>query len=310
MKIATAVAFVVPTTAIAALATRKPSGRRLSGLGEGKPRDWEQQSFSLFRKPVGSKKKTKRAKAPQAKRASKAEASAASLGPEEQCLVLGKDHPRYRFGPYEVCLTKNQRKKLFKDGIVGLRLGCGVFACAFETNDPDKVVKITRDPEDVAALIKAQKTDVVPRLYAAYTLGSDPAGKGHSTKTGEQTPAYALVVERLRTLDEDDVDNYSSDIFGAVNDYLSGDMDLDEVEANYNDLGFQAAQAAGKLKKATGIKWTDAHGGNIGFDKNGNLKILDLGITKTALKRKPRILEGAAAARLREQLAGIVRRAL
>lgn len=44
--------------------------------------------------------------------------------------------------------------------------------------------------------------------------------------------------------------------------------------------------------RAAGIVWSDIHSGNIGFDKRGKLKVLDLGLTKTELKRRLKILAG------------------
>jgi len=305
MKIATAVALVVPTTAlVAAAAARGSSRRRLGGLGYA-----SRKTKSAKASPKRSKsKRSKSKRTVPAKPGVRVDALEPTARDESTCLILGRSNPHYPFGPYEVCLTNNQQETLFH-GFVGEKLGCGTFACAFKTRDPDKVVKITRDPQDVAALLRAQGSGMVPKVHAVYTLGSDEAGKGVSTETGNRTPAYALVVERLKTLN--DIEKRESrKMFDVVNDYHDGKIDLHEACASNPRIVCKAVKAAAELKHRTGIKWTDAHYGNIGYGQDGKLKILDLGITKTALKEKPRILEGAVADRLRKQLAGIVRRAL
>lgn len=206
------------------------------------------------------------------------------------CLILGKQHMgKYRFGKYKVCLTDNQKKVLFgKIGKIGKKLGCGTFACAY-AKGRDKVVKFTRDSEDVAALAQAQKTGVVPKLYATYKIKDG----GHAIGTYEETPVYAVVVERLRTLDPGDKAMFDEDSY-KVDAVMRGENE-DEVcdDGSCSDLVREAIEASRKLK-AAGIEWIDTHGGNVGYDKkSGKLKVLDLGVTGTQLKEDPKILEGA-----------------
>src|SRR5271170_5336494 len=113
---------------------------------------------------------------------------------EGNCLILGNDNTNYPFGRYRVCLTPNQEKKLFgRKFDQQKKLGCGVFACAYTAPGGKKVVKFTRDSEDVAALIKAQKTGVVPKVYKVFKIKQG----GKSIAKHETTDVYALVVERL-----------------------------------------------------------------------------------------------------------------
>lgn len=226
---------------------------------------------------------------------------------EGDCLILGKKHERYRFGKYRVCLTENQKKTLFKKHGKGKKLGCGVFACAYGTS-PTRVVKFTRDPEDVAALLEAQPLKVVPKVHAVYTL-KEP---GESLDSGEETAVYALVVERLRPFQGDERATIDTEI------YQVPDM-IEEVrrheqpslkaacEARGDECGpitLQTAEAAMKLQKA-GIEWTDVHAGNIGLDKKGRVKILDLGVTGTQLREQPKILEGAKRRLLKRGLGSV-----
>lgn len=217
---------------------------------------------------------------------------------ETDCLILGKEHPNYSFGKYRVCLSPNQKKVLF-NGKKGKKLGCGVFACAYGSPSPTKVVKFTRDSEDVAALLEAQKTGLVPKVYATYKLRDG----GHAIRTDDETPVYALVVERLKPVapkDREQLDNELS---------LAGDViDGYESKADFCNSSSKAAcdtvEAAVKLKE-TGIKWSDIHSGNIGFDKNGDVKILDLGVTGTQLKEQPKILAGASRRLVKRRLRSV-----
>jgi hypothetical protein len=226
---------------------------------------------------------------------------------EGDCLILGKKHERFRFGKYRVCLTENQKKTLFKKHGKGEKLGCGVFACAYGTT-PTRAVKFTRDPEDVAALLEAQPLKVTPKIHAVYTL-KEP---GESLDTGEETPVYALVVERLKPFQGDERATIDDEIY-QVRDMIS-EVRRHEYpnlkkacEARGDACGpitLQTAKAAMKLKKA-GIEWTDVHAGNIGLDKRGNVKILDLGVTGTQLREQPKILEGARKRLRAQRLAGV-----
>lgn len=212
------------------------------------------------------------------------------------CLLLGKDHPLYKFGAYRVCLTASQKKTLFQNKS-RKKLGCGVFACAYETSDPGKVVKFTRDAEDVAALLEAQKLGVVPKVYKTYELFN----QGESVETGETKPVYALVVEKLKPFSPAEREVLDEQMF-SVNDILSElkrDPEMSVAEACVGMTGNecdtitrQTIEAAQKLR-ANGIRWDDIHSGNIGLDKKGDVKVLDLGITGTQLKKAPQILAGA-----------------
>ena len=220
---------------------------------------------------------------------------------EGDCLQLGKDHPRYKFGQYGVCLTENQQKTLFGKKR-GKKLGCGVFACAYEKTK-SKVVKFTRDPEDVAALMKAQKTGVVPKLYSVYEIM-----QGGENSDGRSTQVYALTLERLRPLgpDERAMFDGGEDEVGVgyrVLDVVDDGRDPNEVcdDGGCGPAFVQTLAAVEKLD-SIGIKWRDIHGGNVGFDSKGKLKVLDVGISGTKLEKEPEVLEGAKYAKLRKAL--------
>jgi hypothetical protein len=225
---------------------------------------------------------------------------------EGDCLVLGNEHLAHKFGRYRVCLTPNQKKTLFK-GHKGKKLGCGVFACAYDTSSSTKAVKFTRDPEDVAALLEAQDTDVVPRVYDVYKIKNG----GKSLKTGAETPVYALVVEKLKTFtpaEREAIDQELSSVPDVMREVETGQAgSIREACQAAEDCGpitQQVAEAAYTLRQA-GIEWSDIHSGNIGMDKHGTVKILDLGITGTQLKEQPKILEGAKRRLHQRRLPGV-----
>jgi hypothetical protein len=219
---------------------------------------------------------------------------------EDGCMIIGKKFmPKYPFGSYRVCLTPNQEQKLFKGKRKRQKkLGCGVFACAYTAPGKTRVVKFTRDSEDVAALLQAQKTGVVPKIHAVYKLKQG----GTSIETGDTTPVYALVVDRLIPLSLDErreVDENGS-LFQIV-DVVDGYSTADDLCGEYgcDDLTLGTLNAALKLK-SIGIKWRDIHSGNIARDpKTGKVKIIDLGVTGTELKRRIKILNGLGRSRLR-----------
>jgi len=209
------------------------------------------------------------------------------------CLILGKDHPLYSFGAYRVCLSANQKKKLKPKK----KLGCGVFACAYDFGR-GKVVKFTRNAEDVAALLEAQKLGVVPKVYKTYKL----AEEGESLKTGEQKPVYAMIIEKLRAFTPEERRSLD-DTLMLVNDIVGQRKINPELTLQQACTGITGQEECGPITsqtilvteklRAAGIDWHDIHSGNIGLDKNGKVKVLDLGITGTQLKKAPQILEGA-----------------
>jgi|SRR5215469_12769380 len=226
------------------------------------------------------------------------------VAPEEDlgdCLVLGGEHSYYKFGKYRVCLTPNQKRTLF-DNHLGRKLGCGTFACAYEGAAPDKVVKFTRDAEDVAALLEAQPTGLVPKVFETYQLKSP----GHAIGSDKETPVYAMVVEKLQTFTPSErmaLEPELDHVYTAVKHHEDPTM-ICEDRATCSPITRQVAEAAQELQEA-GIRWLDIHSGNIGMDKNGNVKVLDLGVTGTQLKEQPQILEGAKRKLAKRRLAGV-----
>lgn len=223
------------------------------------------------------------------------------------CLILGRKH--HKFGdPYRVCLTGTQEQKLFRGKASRQKkLGCGVFACAYTSPAKTRVVKFTRDAQDVAALLEAQKTGVVAKVYAVYKLARPgrtiPTRDPFTMRVSDarDVPVYALVVERLRTVPSDEREAVDDELLAirdqvvdqgmSPNDFCDAQRDEDG-NTGCGDVQVAALRIYEKLK-AAGISWNDMHAGNIGYDKNGRMKVLDLGLTDTELKHEPEILEGA-----------------
>ena len=199
------------------------------------------------------------------------------------CLVLGGWHRKHTSGRYRVCLTPNQKKTLFK-GHKGRKLGCGVFACAYATSNKNRAVKFTRDPEDVAALLEAQKTGLAPEVFDVYKIQHG----GHFIQSDEETPVYALALEQLSTFtpaERSALNQEFNEVRGKPNACQDESDDCGPIVR-------QTMETARKLK-AAGIDWGDIHAGNIGLDRIGNVKVLDLGLTSSQLTQEPKILAGA-----------------
>jgi hypothetical protein len=225
----------------------------------------------------------------------------------ERCAYFvkpGKAHPSYPGGKYNVCITSNQHRELFGAGAplaAPQPLGCGVFACAYLSTDPNKIVKVTRDHSDVAALQAAQGLPGVPKLYGAFQLAShafwtrperyvphDPYSyRTPKEKRAARPTVFGLIVERLRPLDKQQRLRWRRRI-NCLAWQLSHDHEPRAVVKGCCPIkpkaerraclrgGIQLARTVEKLRER-GIKVGDLHAGNVGLDARGRWKILDLG---------------------------------
>lgn len=195
----------------------------------------------------------------------------------QECLEIGADRPpHYPFGSYRVCLTKTQRAALFKNKSIR-QIGCGTFACAYEHPNPNLVVKITRDEQDVGGLLLARNSGLVPEVYDAYEL----RGGGRSLKDGKKTRVYAVVADRLRPLTEaqrlrlrpfEDALQYGVSGLMSPQDTCCDPYD----PMACNRLCLDVLQL-GRGLQDLGVDWLDTHGGNVGYDSSGKLRVLDVG---------------------------------
>jgi hypothetical protein len=224
-----------------------------------------------------------------------------------RCWSAGKTHPATKVGRYEVCPTPNQREVLFGGGNPE-KIGCGVFGCAFEyPKDPSKVVKVTVDAEDVSGLIGSQDVEHVARVYDSWQLAqgvrtvasrakqedrswmSRPWGAGPSP-AGVKHPAYAVVVERLKPVPKEDK-RWMAKVLSVVT-RRHGNVSEEELvkacprskakreeAAKCFIFAGEVADTARELQDY-GAEWRDAHVGNIGIDRDGKWKILDLGLSR------------------------------
>lgn len=249
-------------------------------------------------------------------------------------LTLGKRHYRYAPSAYRVCVTSTQAWKLFGATTKPRALGCGVFACVFEHADPKKVVKITRDPSDVAGLTRGQGGPV-PKLHASYKLVGRPWWITNRRtelpwqKWPDQPEAYALVVERLRTLQGLEKAKWNQRIRRMVGFQAREDQKRQIVAAGRGKTTPDAPHARatshktptiGDMAKAVcpktgpevescqlrirelnkmsadlrelGVEWQDIHAGNIGVDAQGRWKAIDVGASTTTLDAEPPELAG------------------
>lgn len=243
-------------------------------------------------------------------------------------LTLGKRHFKYAPSAYKVCITPTQAKKLFGTTVKPKPIGCGVFACAFEHSDPDKIVKITRDPSDVAGLLQGQGLAQVPKVYDSHELSTRPwwVTPRRRTERYQQWPdapegPFAVVVEKLHTLHGTEKSLWNKRIsrmrlfkngaeWAAIKARQEnkpapppptiGDMakavcpKAPAREAKSCQLRVRELNKMSEDLKAIGVEWTDLHAGNIGADAKGRWKALDLGASTTPLETQLPVLERAS----------------
>lgn len=250
-------------------------------------------------------------------------------------LKLGRGFGNISPSGYEVCVTPTQALKLFGTTRRPKTIGCGVFACAFEHRDPAKVVKITRDPSDVAGLIQSQGLRQVPKLYDSHKLAGTPHWISPRKPTYKDTwpkepTAYALTLERLQPLvglekarwnerikrmalfqqaetqrkraiaagtntapEKRGVATtvkYTPPTVGEMAEFACMTAPAWEVKSCQLRVRELNKMSADLLKR--GVDWADIHAGNIGADKDGRWKALDLGNSPTTLKQEPPVLNG------------------
>lgn len=253
-------------------------------------------------------------------------------------LTLGKRHFRYAPSAYKVCITATQAKALFGTTEKPTPVGCGVFACAFPHPDADKIVKITRDPSDVAGLLQGQGLAQVPKVFDSRELSSQPwwitprqPRESYQQWTPRPEAAYAIVVEKLRTLKGAEKALWNKRI-GRMHAFQKqaawvarqaeqgtptqgnrpkpapptiGDMakavcpKKPAREAKSCQLRVRELNKMTEALRSRGVEWTDIHAGNIGIDAEGRWKALDLGASSTVLKTELPILERATFTRRR-----------
>jgi hypothetical protein len=220
-----------------------------------------------------------------------------------------------------LALTANQCKVLKP---IGVPLGCGVYGCAYDQSETGKVVKFTKDPEDVAALEAMSKTgDSVP-FYSSYQLRGLKTARGGEAKK----PVYAVIVDKVEPLDYEDA-FYIDQVFGAVarsNAVVGLQAQKKSKSSSRNQApSVLLALPGAKLNLSAGCKYfvdrtqgtnlkrclkvtnrvlditrtaakkglwfTDSHSGNFGYLK-GKIVVSDLGLTYAKFDKPPASLRG------------------
>jgi hypothetical protein len=240
----------------------------------------------------------------------------------ERCAYFvspGKAHWQHRGGKYSVCVTPTQHRELFGDvpAKPPTPLGCGVFACAY-ARDLETVVKVTRDQSDVAAMQQAQGIAYVPKLYSAFRLASPtrwksaeriPARDPHAyyldpppKRRPAEPVAYGMVLERVWPLDASEKRKWNKRLWCVKN----GIRDARKAVACCPKAKRERLRCMRDVVQLThayeellqnGIELRDLHGGNVGHDTRGRLKILDLGLATGTDEPEVEWLEGAGVRR-------------
>ena len=220
-------------------------------------------------------------------------------------------------------LTANQCKTLKPSPKA---IGCGVYGCAYPQQGSDRVVKFTRDPEDVAGMKAMQDSGDAVKLYDSYRLRGV---KGPGGRTLGK-PVYAVIVERLKPLGYEDA-FYIDQVFGLVaksnavvgirsrtktkaktQKSLAPDvlLALPGAKANIEagcryfvsktrgarlDRCLKVANRALEITQSAarhGLWFTDTHAGNFGYNKSGKIIASDLGLTYAKFDKPPADLRG------------------
>lgn len=178
-------------------------------------------------------------------------------------------------------------------------LGCGHYGCVVATEDPNKVIKITRDPTEapIVELIKdLQEKDDLPGFVRFYSIGRLTEVKVwgriwpiHVIVREAVTPWWQLrpsyVEQRLtRTALESYLDEASKWWFIPDSDERGRDELRQKIRTTLQDMkqvpALQfIARGLGQLLAEGHPPLSDIHSGNIGWLENGNLAIFDPGHT-------------------------------
>lgn len=205
-----------------------------------------------------------------------------------------------------VCLSRTQWETLRP----GERLGCGSFGCAYERPD-GKVVKITTDPSDIAALRAAQGHRRVVKLYDAFRLRveGEPVWAGIVERLYEPTPWIQRLARQARPMRGYLRDGYERST------YKGPRYRLPRMYKQWFHAGlcgqFDPTQSPGERQSRRrcnafvsdvirvhehlgrrGFNFFDVHPGNIGIAARGDWKFLDVGYSSDERKPRVRVLAG------------------
>lgn len=229
---------------------------------------------------------------------------------DKVCMLqtpAGRDLGRHEenTGRYRICLSKTQYKRLFGNS-KPVFLGKGAAAVAWAKGD-NRVIKITRDPDDIAALVAAKGMKHVVKAYKIYELQN----AGVNLQNGmdpEPLRLWAVVAERLNPVDEELREIIYQIPSRRLSDHYAAVRDADGAE-NYTigpklrrELTAYACNDAPSLGRETrcwrfiprfletfeklgrrGILFLDTHDGNFAQTAKGDWKIIDLGISDTRM---------------------------
>jgi hypothetical protein len=213
-------------------------------------------------------------------------------------------------GPYHVCLTATQKKALFGDTQPKKSIGCGTFACVWPGARADRVVKLTRDRDDVEGLRAAQGLDRVVKVFEIREL----VNAGRDARTGKHVPVYAVVAERLKPLTRQEQRELEKPLERARMVMLKlakrhrGDKSTFQAPAGAEQAKIIGRVCANRGKGCErfaesfldgwaamfrrGVLWQDAHTGNIAMDSQRRWRAIDLGFSGTKKRSDIAALNG------------------
>lgn len=185
--------------------------------------------------------------------------------------------PELKAGKSKVKLSNEQLAQLGIDPEDPEELGCGKNACAYATNDPDKVVKFTHDTLDAMTsyvLFNNPARWAIP-VYGVYELPKPKNVYVIVAARAEELPAswkkaIDAIYKKTKKLDlqPEEWDDFVEEVSnGGLSDALDV---IDEAVTGFRKLG---------------LDWADFHSGNWGMYM-GRPVVIDLGLT-SAYERPP-----------------------
>lgn len=236
------------------------------------------------------------------------------LSTDPKCVVQGGGS--VDLGPDgEIVLTETQCNALRPGDLIGV----GSFAAAYShRTNPERVVKFTADPNDAKASIRLQGKNLkgsvnvhrVVRLKGVdgVTAVMEKAGRWSPPK---RTPIYGIITERVSTEGLNDAQTAVVSLVNGKMFYLHKEIagispkqfkladwaDPYEIETKckrqpHRAAGCQKAveqvyDAIDELANEGGVIATDVHSGNWGVRSNGDLVMLDFGVSHAEGKSPP-----------------------
>ena len=195
------------------------------------------------------------------------------------------------------CLSDTQWVKLFGRRMTKpKRYGCGGFACVYQSDEPNKVIKLTRDPGDVHTTMAAQGIPGAVTLFSARKIADNE--KRWAMRLEKLVPtAYSdKVTKGMRCARTPQFDEFVTPVRCCDMPMIRALQKAARVPASESiDSCHRLMTMVQQTQQAFSdrhLSFSDWHSGNIGRNAQGKWKILDLGYNVDEVEPRP-LLDGA-----------------